>query len=95
MISIAGFGMAISVALGTTYDDSNTFSTPLKAMYWITKTGVYQFDADHHEKNVRGYPDGILLFEIMMFAIALILLCLLYTSPSPRDATLSRMPSSA
>ena len=27
--------------------------------------------------------------------IALILGCLLYTSPSPRDATLSRMPSSA
>ena len=26
---------------------------------------------------------------------ALIYLCLLYTSPSPRDATLSRMPSSA
>ena len=25
----------------------------------------------------------------------LILICLLYTSPSPRDATLSRMPSSA
>ena len=24
-----------------------------------------------------------------------LLLCLLYTSPSPRDATLSRMPSSA
>ena len=27
--------------------------------------------------------------------LALILACLLYTSPSPRDATLSRMPSSA
>ena len=27
--------------------------------------------------------------------IALSLVCLLYTSPSPRDATLSRMPSSA
>ena len=26
---------------------------------------------------------------------ALALTCLLYTSPSPRDATLSRMPSSA
>ena len=25
----------------------------------------------------------------------LVILCLLYTSPSPRDATLSRMPSSA
>ena len=28
-------------------------------------------------------------------AFAACLLCLLYTSPSPRDATLSRMPSSA
>ena len=27
--------------------------------------------------------------------ITLWILCLLYTSPSPRDATLSRMPSSA
>ena len=27
--------------------------------------------------------------------ICLFLVCLLYTSPSPRDATLSRMPSSA
>ena len=29
------------------------------------------------------------------FIVALLFLCLLYTSPSPRDATLSRMPSSA
>ena len=27
--------------------------------------------------------------------LALLTICLLYTSPSPRDATLSRMPSSA
>ena len=27
--------------------------------------------------------------------VVLTMLCLLYTSPSPRDATLSRMPSSA
>ena len=40
---------------------------------------------------------------VMVFALRLppsmtlgmILICLLYTSPSPRDATLSRMPSSA
>ncbi len=31
----------------------------------------------------------VLLFSILTIA------CLLYTSPSPRDATLSRMPSSA
>ena len=28
-------------------------------------------------------------------SVTLYMLCLLYTSPSPRDATLSRMPSSA
>ena len=28
-------------------------------------------------------------------ALAQYIICLLYTSPSPRDATLSRMPSSA
>ena len=34
-------------------------------------------------------------FETPTRPIALQLICLLYTSPSPRDATLSRMPSSA
>ena len=34
--------------------------------------------------------------EIMLNAVNISLIaCLLYTSPSPRDATLSRMPSSA
>ena len=33
-------------------------------------------------------------FELLKEGI-LIRICLLYTSPSPRDATLSRMPSSA
>ena len=31
----------------------------------------------------------------MIGLVALVGACLLYTSPSPRDATLSRMPSSA
>ena len=37
---------------------------------------------------------GVLPF-IALQLLVLVLLCLLYTSPSPRDATLSRMPSSA
>ena len=36
---------------------------------------------------------GIAFVAFTVFIYALI--CLLYTSPSPRDATLSRMPSSA
>lgn len=77
VIAIAGFGFAINVALGADYREAGTFNSPLKAMYWITKTGVYQFDADAHEADVSGHPDGVLLFEIMMFAIALLLLNLL------------------
>jgi len=33
--------------------------------------------------------------SIMRYGLDQLLPCLLYTSPSPRDATLSRMPSSA
>ena len=35
------------------------------------------------------------LDEFFMVRVASLKSCLLYTSPSPRDATLSRMPSSA
>ena len=38
---------------------------------------------------------GVLIIETVAQAGALLVSCLLYTSPSPRDATLSRMPSSA
>ena len=43
---------------------------------------------------------GVIRFNQMpnlysMIGLGLIIICLLYTSPSPRDATLSRMPSSA
>ena len=42
-------------------------------------------------------PDWIYIFSFLICIIFSLLTgtCLLYTSPSPRDATLSRMPSSA
>ena len=40
--------------------------------------------------NVKMYAGGVLGSPPKQYDI-----CLLYTSPSPRDATLSRMPSSA
>ena len=46
------------------------------------------------EDGVKGETLFQLEFRRQQFAIA-IETCLLYTSPSPRDATLSRMPSSA
>ena len=49
---------------------------------------------------VTGYDHllfllGVIFFLYRMQHIAIYVSCLLYTSPSPRDATLSRMPSSA
>ena len=50
---------------------------------YITTIGV---KVDKKSLEIDGQEVSILLWDIA---------CLLYTSPSPRDATLSRMPSSA
>ena len=50
---------------------------------------------DHHDHD-DGAPsmaEKILMVNVVVWP--LIALCLLYTSPSPRDRTRSRMPSSA
>ena len=39
-------------------------------------------------------PESIVIFGLVV-ALILLFVCLLYTSPSPRDRTRSRMPSSA
>ena len=46
------------------------------------------------ELIAKAFPVSAQL-GILSLCIALLVGCLLYTSPSPRDATLSRMPSSA
>ena len=52
-------------------------------------------------ERMLGYKSGIIGLPLRLLArevydkISKIRGCLLYTSPSPRDATLSRMPSSA
>ena len=49
----------------------------------------------HEKKVVSAHRTPDLLFEYAERAHGRGIDCLLYTSPSPRDATLSRMPSSA
>ena len=43
----------------------------------------------------QGLPETVQVGEILCSSEVFTQDCLLYTSPSPRDATLSRMPSSA
>ena len=56
----------------------------LKIIDWLSKTRSMSFDIS--ERLVGGTA-----YDKEGDSIS----CLLYTSPSPRDATLSRMPSSA
>mgnify|MGYP003308785346 CR=1 FL=1 len=48
-----------------------------------------------HGMNYSQFIYGLKAADIEMDRRTLAYICLLYTSPSPRDATLSRMPSSA
>ena len=45
--------------------------------------------------KLTGLDQGLNIVGLTTVTNSLHVTCLLYTSPSPRDATLSRMPSSA
>ena len=70
-----------------------------KAVELIGKSGSGQLTKMINQICITGLLQG--LSEAMSFGaksnldMEKVLNCLLYTSPSPRDATLSRMPSSA
>ena len=54
----------------------------------------------HEYTTIEGVQEDVLDILLNLKEVAIVLhtkeeACLLYTSPSPRDATLSRMPSSA
>ena len=48
-----------------------------------------------HEKSVEVIVEGLLDLGLLKGKKEQVIDCLLYTSPSPRDGLLSRMPSSA
>ena len=67
----------------------------IKGTIIIAKEGLNGTISGHAkdiEKTIKKLKS---LFSIKLFDNYNISNCLLYTSPSPRDATLSRMPSSA
>ena len=50
----------------------------------------------HNAKaNIKSITEGNVDAKVKLIVFESLTCCLLYTSPSPRDATLSRMPSSA
>ena len=75
-----------TVALNFDWHVEKTFTTIAWIQAYFLVSGV--------GRQWRTMPEDNLAV-ILMYAANLLLICLLYTSPSPRDATLSRMPSSA
>ena len=66
----------------------DTFTFPDSICYPEKGSDCYPYNSD----GTREFLDGVPFIEPF---IAIPYLCLLYTSPSPRDGLLSRMPSSA
>ena len=63
--------------------------------YWLMKSEPEAYSIDTLKKDGVTLWDGIRNYQARNFMRRMSPGCLLYTSPSPRDATLSRMPSSA
>ena len=86
------FGSSHVLKLG---DDLLMFDCGPAATHKLVKAGLfptqinYLFFTHHHFDHDIDYPCFLLCRWDQSIG------CLLYTSPSPRDATLSRMPSSA
>ena len=67
-------------------------------MPWLTATAFLHSIIVQEKKDMLRVWNMVLIiltFSLCIFGTFLTRSCLLYTSPSPRDATLSRMPSSA
>ena len=104
MLRLCGRGMLVSnevvslvgavglIALALSWHKRNASPVRLAQIGWVC-VGLYFFnDASLY----LAHDDLILtLFSVMTLPMAVGMACLLYTSPSPRDRSLSRMPSSA
>ena len=62
------------------------------AMFFAPLLAVQEVASPAKDSLSLGY---LLTLLVLAVFVLLYMICLLYTSPSPRDATLSRMPSSA
>ena len=107
VIPIKEFGWNAALGVIVAYVTVIFFTTALLSMYnaeQLMKFGKGQafwhnlMDRSYHftKNNGRKIAMGIFVtIMLCLWGISMITTCLLYTSPSPRDATLSRMPSSA
>ena len=81
---------------------SNSYSKDSKEITWsdlVPWTNVFTPNEVKFNKKLDGktvkIPGYIVPLDHIGFGVVEFMFCLLYTSPSPRDRNVSRMPSSA
>ena len=87
LVSYLGYEFLTGGSSGIDWEDNPTESVKMIGPRYSGRTGdgePYYLTAEHATRTVTNRNE-----------VELKKPCLLYTSPSPRDATLSRMPSSA
>ena len=71
---------------------------------WMLDSGISPIHIELHKDKKGRQPAWLLALQVggpinirerLLFTRQMCTICLLYTSPSPRDGLLSRMPSSA
>ena len=91
---------ALPPIIGADYSVDEASITDFKEIFLSTPESdkLFQiwFSKQNDPDETNAFLSKLKYFSLSTPTImALFLFCLLYTSPSPRDATLSRMPSSA
>ena len=98
------FWMLFSCGLALAQENADIGAIELPVPSSVVSKYIYDPETDRYifSEEIGGYPISIPLVLTVKQYESLVLkeqmqlyFCLLYTSPSPRDATLSRMPSSA
>ena len=81
------------MGVGKGFDAADSWNVALLFLIYAVLSVGIEHGVHWIKTKVKGKKT--LMLVIHKAEEELFLLCLLYTSPSPRDATLSRMPSSA
>ena len=73
------------------------FSIFIVSMFFYSALSISEIFEDYiKQENAKKYANlGVFLSSLIIPLFTIITICLLYTSPSPRDRSISRMPSSA
>ena len=81
----------VDIVSGPGYDKMKTLGAPANRFHnvyrVVSNLGVFDFSTPDNRMQLVSVHPGVEIEQILD--------CLLYTSPSPRDGLLSRMPSSA